>query len=71
MNLLVPVCRGPVVLFAVVLLPMLSMGCTVPQHIGSGVTRYCETTSPLDRAAMRARVNTEATPHRVEVICAD
>lgn len=71
MKWIVFVSRSPVALFVPALLPLLVVGCTVPKHIGSGVTRYCETTSPLDRAAMRARVNAEASPHRVEVTCAD
>jgi len=39
------------------------------ERVGSAVTDYCETTSPEDREALRARVNDAAEPHAVEVIC--
>jgi len=62
---------------AFVLIASIAAGCAgiversdrAAERVGSAVTDYCETTSPEDREALRARVNDAAEPHAVEMIC--
>lgn len=51
---------------AAILLP----ACAAPDYVGRAVHRYCDTTTPADRTAVRERVNAAAAPHRVAVDCA-
>lgn len=43
--------------------------CSTVDSIATGVHRYCGATTPIERLAMRERVDQQTAPHQIRVDC--